>query len=153
MAGVGEELFGKIGLDFEVIKSGEYKDTGSWSRSMSDEERALLQETIDDIHRQFIEVVALERGLELKEVERLADGRVMSGRQALEAGLVDAVGTLEDAVAVAGRMGGISGTPRVQEPVRYRRLTLFDLIAQTVSEAVGGSRSAHGAHYLYSPAK
>jgi protease-4 len=148
-----EELFGKIGLDFEVIKSGRYKDTGSWSRSMTDEERALLQGTIDDIHSQFVETVALERGMEVEAVEKLADGRIFSGRQAVEAELVDGLGTLEDALAVAGRMAGITGKPRVQEPVRYKRLTLLDLVAGTLSRAVGRELAPQGAHYLYSPAK
>ncbi len=79
-----EELFGKIGLDFEVIKSGRFKDTGSWSRQMTDAERALLQETIDDIHAQFVEAVAEGRGMEYDAVAVLADGRIFSGRQALE---------------------------------------------------------------------
>ncbi len=148
-----EELLGKIGLDYEVIKSGEYKDTGSWSRPMTDDERALLQATIDDIHAQFVETVALERGMEIEAVERFADGRILSGRQAVEAGLVDGLGTLEDALAVAGRMAGISGKPRVQEPVRYKRLTLIDLLSGTISRAIGREVPREGAHYIYSPAK
>lgn len=148
-----EELFGKIGLGFDVVKSGEYKDTGSWSRAMTDEERALLQQTIDDIHMQFVEVVALERDMDVRDVERLADGRVMSGRQALDAGLVDGLGTLEDALAAAGRMAGISGRPRVQEPVRYKRLTLRDLLAGAVSHVAGTQILTAGAQYIYSPSK
>ena len=148
-----EELFGKIGLDYEVIKSGEYKDTGSWSRPMTDDERALLQATIDDIHAQFVETVALERGMEIEAVERLADGRILSGRQAVEAGLVDGLGTLEDALAVAGRMAGISGEPRVQEPVRYERLTLFDLVSGSISRVMAREVPREGAQYIYSPAK
>lgn len=148
-----EELFGKIGMDFEVIKSGRYKDTGSWSRPMTDEERALLQRTIDDIHAQFVEAVARERDMDVEAVRAIADGRIMSGREALEAGLIDGLGTLEDAIAVAGRMAGISGRPRVQEPVRSRRLTLADLIAGTISRAVGEEARQQGAQYIYSPAK
>jgi protease-4 len=148
-----EELFGKIGLDFEVIKSGRFKDTGSWSRQMTDAERALLQETIDDIHAQFVEAVAEGRGMEYDAVAALADGRIFSGRQALQAGLVDRLGTLEDAVAVAGRMGGIKGEPRVQEPVRRERLTLFDLLSGTASKLLRPEASSVGAHYIYRPSK
>jgi len=148
-----EELFGKIGLDFEVIKSGRFKDTGSWSRQMTDAERALLQETIDDIHAQFVEAVAEGRGMEYDAVAALADGRIFSGRQALEAGLVDRLGTLEDAVEVAARMGGIEGEPRVQEPVRRERLTLFDLISGTASNLLRPESSSVGAHYIYRPSK
>ena len=148
-----EELFGKIGLDFEVIKSGRFKDTGSWSRQMTDAERALLQETIDDIHAQFVEAVAEGRGMEYEAVALLADGRIFSGRQALEAGLVDRLGTLEDAVAVAARMGGIEGEPRVQEPVRRQRLTLWDLLSGTASNLLRPEGSSVGAHYIYRPSK
>jgi protease-4 len=148
-----EELFGKIGLDFEVIKSGRFKDTGSWSRQMTDAERALLQETIDDIHAQFVEAVAEGRGMEYDAVAALADGRIFSGRQALEAGLVDRLGTLENAVAVAARMGGIEGEPRVQEPVRRERLTLWDLLTGTASNLLRPEGSSVGAHYIYRPSK
>ncbi len=148
-----EGLFDKIGMDFEVIKSGEYKDTGSWSREMTMEERALLQETVDDIHAQFVEAVAANRNLERAAVEALADGRVFSGRQALEAGLVDGLGTLDEAIATAGRMAGIPGEPRVQEPVRYKRLTLADLLTSAIARLAEPGGLLAGAQYLYRPAK
>jgi protease-4 len=148
-----EGLFEKIGMDFEVVKSGEYKDVGSWSREMTEEERAFLQATVDDIHAQFVEAVALNRNLDLAEVESLADGRIFSGRQAVEAGLVDGLGTLDQAIAVAGRMAGIPGEPRVQEPVRYKRLTLADLLTSTITHLTGPSDPTAGAQYLYRPAK
>jgi protease-4 len=148
-----QELFGKIGMDFEVIKSGRYKDTGSWSRQMTEDERALLQGTIDDIHSQFVEAVAEGRGMDFDSVAELADGRIFSGRQALEAGLVDTLGTLEDAVAIAGRMGGIEGTPHVQEPVRRERLTLLDLLTGAASDIVAPEAGHMGAHYIYRPSK
>ena len=148
-----EGLFDKIGMDFEVIKSGEYKDTGSWSREMTVEERALLQETVDDIHAQFVEAVAANRNLERAAVEALADGRVFSGRQALEAGLVDGLGTLDEAIATAGRMAGIPGEPRVQEPVRYKRLTLADLLTSAIARLAEPGDLLAGAQYLYRPAK
>jgi protease-4 len=148
-----EELFGKIGMDFDVIKSGRYKDTGSWSREMTDDERALLQATIDDIHSQFVEAVAEGRGMEVDDVVKLADGRIFSGRQALEAGLVDALGTLDDAVLVAGRLGGIEGKPKVQEPVRHERLTLLELLTGAASSIVPPEAERMGAHYIYRPSK
>ncbi len=148
-----EELLGKIGLDYEVVKSGEFKDIGSWSRQMTEAERALLQGTIDDIYEQFIEIIALERVMSEEDIRALADGRILSGRQALDAGLVDAVGTLDDAIRMAGRMGEISGKPRVQEPVRRTRLTLLDFLAGSVSRLLEPDASSHGAQYLYRPAK
>ena len=148
-----EELFGKLGMDFEVIKSGKFKDTGSWSRQMTGEERALLQRTIDDIHAQFVEAVAEGRGMEYEAVAALADGRIFSGRQALEAGLVDRLGSLADAVEVAARMGGIEGEPRLQEPVRRERLTLWDLLTGTATNLLRPEASSVGAHYIYRPSK
>jgi protease-4 len=148
-----EGLFEKIGMDFEVVKSGEYKDVGSWSREMTAEERALLQGTVDDIHAQFVEAVAANRNMERSAVERLADGRIFSGRQAVEVGLVDGLGTLDQAIAVAGRMAGIRGRPRVQEPVRYKRLTLADLLTSTISRLAAPAGRGSGAQYLYEPAK
>jgi protease-4 len=148
-----EELLAKIGVSVNVVKSGEFKDVGSWSRAMTDEEKALLQTTIDDIHSQFVEAVSDERGIDEASVRAVADGRVFSGRQALALGLVDGLGTLEDAIAAAGRMGGISGKPAVQEPVRLRRLTLRDLLTGTLSRLVDPSARSYGAQYIYEPAK
>ncbi|MFH1503007.1 MAG: signal peptide peptidase SppA [Candidatus Eisenbacteria bacterium] len=148
-----EELFGKIGLSFDVVKSGEYKDTGSWSRTMTDEERALLQATVDDIHMQFVETVAEGRGMRVDDVAALADGRIFSGRQAVGAGLVDGLGNLDDAIATAGRMAGIDGEPRVQEPVRPRNLTLADLFTGAFGRMLEPRASSQGALYLYNPSK
>jgi protease-4 len=146
-----EELLGKVGVEFDVVKSGEYKDTGSLAREMTDEERALLQTTVDDIYAQFVETVALEREMDEASVRALADGRILSGRQALDAGLVDRLGTLSDAVAIAGRMGGIEGEPRVQEPTRPMRLTLLDLVSGSLSKALRPGTSAPGAMYICRP--
>jgi protease-4 len=148
-----EGLFDKIGMDFEVVKSGEYKDVGSWSREMTESEREFLQATVDDIHAQFVEAVAANRNMERSQVELLADGRIFSGRQALEVGLVDGLGTLDEAIAVAGRMAGIRGEPRVQEPVRYRRLTLADLLTSTLGHLRAPTDAMGGAQYLFRPAK
>jgi len=148
-----EELFRKIGMGYDVVKSGEFKDTGSWSRPMTEGERALLQATVDDIHGQFVETVGAERELDEAAVRALADGRVLSGRQALAAGLVDRLGDLEDAILVAGRMGGIEGKPRVQEPTKPMRLTLMDLLAGSLARALTREPGELGAQYLYKPAK
>jgi protease IV len=148
-----EQLFGKIGVGFDVVKSGEFKDIGSPSRRLTEAERALLQSTVDDIHTQFVETVAAEREMDVDTVRKLADGRILSGRQALEAGLVDRLGTLRVAVAVAGRLGGIKGEPKVQEPARPVRLTLLDLLSGSISRALEPEASSFGAQYLYRPAK
>jgi protease-4 len=84
-------------------------------REMTEEEQALWREITDEIYESFVEVVAQARDLPLGQVRELADGRVYTGRQALELGLVDDVGTLEDAIAKAAELGGIEGEPRVIE--------------------------------------
>jgi protease-4 len=105
-------LLQKIGVHAEVIKAGEYKDMGSPVRPLTEKERKLFQRMIDSVHAQFIEAVADGRSMEQEKVEELADGRIFSGEQARTLGLVDALGGLEDAVALAAQRGGIVGEPR-----------------------------------------
>jgi protease-4 len=102
-------LLQKIGITPVVIKSGQYKDIGSPVRSMTDPEKIILQSFSDQVHRQFITAIAEGRHLEYEKVASVADGRIMSGENALELKLVDRLGNLEDAVEWAGRLGGITG--------------------------------------------
>lgn len=120
-----EGLLKKIGVEGVVIKSGKFKDVGSPLRKMSDEEQALLQLVMDDVHRQFIDAVAEGRSLEVGAVQALADGRIFTGRQAKEAKLVDELGNLEDAIQLAADLAGIEGEPRVVEPRRRFSLREF----------------------------
>ena len=113
-----EGLLQKIGVEGVVIKSGKYKDVGSPLRKMSEEERGLLQTVMDDVHEQFIEAVAEGRALELTDAQALADGRILTGRQAKEAKLVDELGDLEDAIQLAADAVGIEGEPKIVEPRR-----------------------------------
>ena len=109
-------LMKKLGIEREVIKSGEYKDSSSAYRKLTPEERELFQETVDDVHDQFLDVILKGRQhkeLARQQIEEIADGRVFSGRQALERKLVDELGDLSDAIDYAGRLGGIEGKPRL----------------------------------------
>ncbi len=110
-----EELLDEIGVDVVVITSGPRKDMGSLFREMTEEEQALWQEVTDEIYENFVEIVAQARALDEETVRELADGRVYTGRQAQELGLVDEVGTLDDAIAKAAELGGIEGEPQVIE--------------------------------------
>ncbi|HTY08668.1 MAG TPA: signal peptide peptidase SppA [Candidatus Edwardsbacteria bacterium] len=125
---VAEELLKKVGLRFEVLKAGENKDIGSPFRPMKPEERAMLQGMIDDVHQQFIQAVAEGRRMPYDSVKAIADGRVFSGKQALALRLVDKLGTLDDAVELAARMGGISGKPKVSRE-RRRTFNVLDLLS------------------------
>lgn len=108
-------LYGKIGVDTETFKSGPYKDMGSSARSSTPEERAIFQSMIDDIYSQFIDHVAWGRHKDPAEIRPLADGRVFTGRQAKELGLVDQLGDFHDAVLLAGSLAGIEGEPTIVE--------------------------------------
>lgn len=108
-------LYEKLGIDTETIKSGPHKDMGSPTRPLTPEERRIFQSMVDDIYNQFIGVVARGRNMDEDRVRQLADGRVFTGNQAKELGLVDELGDLRDAVRLAGRLAGIRGEPRVVE--------------------------------------
>ena len=119
------ELYEKLGIEMDVVKSGALKDMGSSSRPLAQNERDILQSMVDDIYQQFVEVVAEGRNLSEDAVRELADGRIFTGRQAAELGLVDRLGDLSVAVSVAGEMAGIEGAPRMKEMGRRSPLELF----------------------------
>ncbi len=118
----GDELLKKIGLKTNTIKSGKHKDIGSFSREMTKEERALLQEMIDITYNTFVDVVAKGRKMDREKLKNIADGRIFTGKQAYELGLVDRIGDLYDAIDEAGVMAGIGRNPSV---VRAR-ISLFE---------------------------
>lgn len=131
------ELLDRIGVTMEVVKAGEQKDLGSPFRSMGPDDRAVLTRMLEDVHAQFIEAVALERRLNVEEVTPLADGRIFSGRQARELGLIDRLGNLESAVSLAGQMAGIGDDPGIVRPPSERRGWLADLIlGQSAAKAI-----------------
>lgn len=119
-----QDLFKKIGLKSSVVKSGRYKDTGSPFREMSPEERALLQGVLDDIHDQFLDTVSTSRGIPKEKLRAIADGRIMTGRQALQMGLVDYLGDIEFAADVAAKLAGIEGKPELIYP-KEERFTIW----------------------------
>jgi protease-4 len=121
------ELMDKIGLKAVVVKSGKFKDTGSPHRPFTDEDRRLMQDVVDDTYDQFLNDVAQGRGLPVDEVRKVADGRILTGRQAFKVKLVDKLGGFDDAMELAARLGGISGKPKKVEEEKKKGLmeTLF----------------------------
>ena len=109
----------KVGVSQTVVKSGRFKDVGQPLRAVTDEERVLLQRMVDDVLGQFIDAVARGRGMEAGRVRALADGRLYSGAQARDVGLVDELGGLAEATRVAWSRAGQTGEPRVSH-VRLR---------------------------------
>jgi protease-4 len=95
------DLLAKVGVSSNAIKSGPNKDLGNPARPMTDAERAILQGMVDRFYGEFVQVVCKGRGLPEEQVRQLADGRIYSGKQAQELGLVDEVGYLDDAIECA----------------------------------------------------
>jgi protease-4 len=129
-----EELLKKIGVKGVVLKSGEHKDIGSPFREMTPEEKKIMQETLDNVHQQFIRAVAEGRNLDEATVLPIADGRIMTGEQAKQLGLVDKMGNLDDAIEEAAKLVGIEGKPQVLYP--KKKFTLWELLIKGMASAV-----------------
>ncbi|MCK4739748.1 MAG: signal peptide peptidase SppA [Deltaproteobacteria bacterium] len=143
----GESLLRKIGLRGEVVKSGDFKDTGSPFRKMGAQERELLQGLIDDVHRQFVEAVAKGRDMDFDKVKVLADGRIFSGEQAKNVGLVDSLGNMADAIDLVAELAGIEGDPAVIYPSKNPGL-LGSLIGDNVTKVFSDLIPDTGLMYL-----
>ncbi|MEM7410616.1 MAG: signal peptide peptidase SppA [Myxococcota bacterium] len=101
-------LMKKVGVEDQTVTSGDFKDTGSMLRPMRKDERVQLQSVIDDLYGRFLEVVAAGReDLTEEQIAALADGRIYSASQALEAGLIDEIGSVDGAVAIARSLAGV----------------------------------------------
>jgi len=124
-------LADKLGVSQTVVKSGRFKDVGQPLRPMTDEERVLLQRMVDDVLGQFVDAVARGRGMEAGRVRALADGRLYSGSQARDAGLVDELGGLADATRIAWARAGQTGEPRVSHVRMRGRPWWLDLLGAT----------------------
>jgi protease-4 len=102
-----ERLLDKIGVSFKVIKSGPYKDILAFDRELTEPEKNILQDLIDTSYQQFIQTVADARQLAVETVKSFADGRIFTGQQAVELGIVDRLGTEEDARRWAAELVGL----------------------------------------------
>ncbi len=141
-------LMEKIGIEAQVIKSGKHKDIASVFKSLKPEEKEILQEVLDDVHDQFIKAVSESRSMDIEETRKIADGRVFTGRMAKEAGLVDELGSLEDAIALAGRLAGIKGTPEVVR--KKEKFSLLEMLrTQIPHKFIGNSFSGISLKYLF----
>ncbi|MBC2710595.1 MAG: signal peptide peptidase SppA [Desulfosarcina sp.] len=146
------QLLDKIGMVPVVIKSGPYKDTGSPTREMRDDEREILQSITSDIHEQFVTAIAEGRKMDRAQVEQVADGRIFTGEDAKVRGLVDRLGNFEDALEWAGKLGGIDGAV-VPVYARDKKLSLLRyLMSSSISDLI--SKVIHPgiyAEYRYLP--
>ena len=147
-----EELLKKVGVRSSVIKSGKFKDIGSPVREMTAEERSLIQGIVDDIYDQFVRTVSENRKIPFSKIVQLADGRVFTGRQAKELGLIDDLGGLQDAVLLAGRLSGMKEKPEIVHGMK-KKTTLWRYLMQNMTSAVSeeirrNSAELRGAQYL-----
>jgi protease-4 len=136
------ELMEKIGVNLQVYKSGRLKDMGSYAREPTEEEEEVFDSIIADVYDQFLTAVAARRNLERDIAATLADGRIFSGRQAMEVGLVDQLGDLHEAVGIAAALGGLPAEPPVVRKSRPRIpfLELLDQLFRDNAQTSWGPR-------------
>ncbi|MCS7149262.1 MAG: signal peptide peptidase SppA [Caldimicrobium sp.] len=120
-----EKLMDKIGISAEVIKSGDFKDTGSSFRKLSERERKYLQEKVNALHHQFVRKIAEERKIELEKVKVMADGRIFTGEEALSLGLVDELGNFYRAVEAAKKAANLEKAELLYFPEKKGFLSKF----------------------------
>ncbi len=126
-----QELMKKIGVQGMAIKSGEFKDIGANTRPFTEADRKVLQSVIDDVYMQFVNAVATGRKMDVAKVKSLADGRIYSGHQALELGMVDEMGGMTESVDITAKLAGIKG-----EPLLVKEKEKFNFIKELMSEKV-----------------
>jgi protease-4 len=134
-------LFDKVGVETEIIKSGELKDMGQPTGPLTDDARQVITGLIDEVFSQFVDDVAAGREMDRQDILALADGRIYTGQQAQENGLVDAVGGYHEALMEAGRLAGITGKPAIKEygvPSLWRMLLEGSASVQQTPVAVNG---------------
>jgi protease IV len=141
-------LLEKLGVKGVVIKAGTYKDLGSPLREMSTEEREILDSMLNDVHKQFISAVATGRHMDEAKIRSVADGRVYSGEQALQLGLVDQLGNFQDAISLAAEKAGITGEPQVIRAEGKRRVWWQRLLSLWLGEELWGESSGMRLLYL-----
>jgi protease-4 len=127
----------KIGVDFFNLKSGRYKDVGSPFRTMTPQEKAYLQGLLDNIYQQFLRDVSRNRKIPLAKLRTLAEGKIYSGEEAKQVGLVDAFGNLQDAIEKAGRLAGVKGKIRAVYPAKEGFSLLRLLLGEKAEESLG----------------
>jgi len=137
-----EGLMEKVGIRFETVKTGKYKDTGSAFRPMTEDEHKLVQDMLMDVYDQFVEAVAESRSMSVDYVKKYADGRVFSGRQAMKYGFVDTLGTQSDAIKRAAELAGIKGEPRVIRKSK-RRFLLGQYAEEMLRQYVPAARPTY----------
>ncbi|MFA5354596.1 MAG: S49 family peptidase, partial [Thermodesulfovibrionales bacterium] len=139
----------RLGVKADVVKSGKLKDMASIFRDLKSEERQILEGVMDDLHGQFMQAVSEGRKIPLSRVKELADGRVFSGSQALKLGLVDELGTFQDAIRIAAREAGIKGEPDIV--TKEEKPSFWDIIGKRLVEGASQVAPSSKMKYIYQP--
>ena len=121
-------------IKHETLKSGKFKDMTPMDKPITPEARKILQNILDEMHEQFKEAVASARKLDKSKVDEIADGRIFTGQQALELGLIDELGGMPKVIEYAAKQGGIDGEPKLVYP--KKSLELFERIATGMAKTI-----------------
>ncbi|WP_017756119.1 signal peptide peptidase SppA [Calidifontibacillus oryziterrae] len=124
------QLAEKYGVKFETIKSGEHKDIMSPTREITDEERRILQEMVDNSYEGFVDVIVNGRNMSPDKVREIADGRIYDGRQAKELGLIDEFGYLDETIAAMKDLEEVGDVSVVRYGVSFGFDSLFSSMSQ-----------------------
>ncbi len=135
---VFHNMMDKFGINYTTVKSGKFKDSGSSFRESSQEDSTYFQELVNNLYEQFVHAVSEERHISYEIVKSLADGRVYSGEQAKQIGLIDMLGTLEDAIHLAGRSTGSLDTPVAVKPPEQKK-NIWDIVFGGISSRIGNN--------------
>ena len=144
-----KDLADKVGIQFQTIKTGKVKDTGNPYRLPNEDDSLMLYALINDTYEQFVDAIAANRDLEREEVVKLADGSIFSGRQALQYGLVDELGSYETAIEYLAELCGFSDEPGRLMHKERRARTILDLLGSMADEYLEPIKSSAGPQLLY----
>jgi len=117
---IAKDLVDKIGLKFKTVKSGELKDAGSPYRNTTDDENIFFQKIVDDLHDQFTAEVSNQRNISKEEIQAYSDGRIFTGKEAYKLGLIDSLGTFEDALNISKNLANILEETNLIYPKKER---------------------------------
>lgn len=134
-----KQLLDKVGIGTTTITSGKFKDSGSPYREATEEDKLYFKETIEDVYVQFKKEVSEERNLPIEKIEELANGKIFTGNKAFEKGLVDEIGTFEDAISLAAELAKIEGEPAlIKERKKQKFFDFFfeDFETKVIEKAI-----------------
>ena len=126
------ELLQMLKVEYKTMKTGKYKDTGSPFRDFTEADSLEMAKLIDDLYNQFLDAIVAERGIEKNHLKKIADGRILTGLQAFKAGLIDTLGTREDAINLATQLADLEN-PKLITPGK-KKVTMFDLLFEDLNE-------------------